>query len=79
MDNIPYRGHLVSVLWDKSDDQDGKGQGLHLLVDGKIVRSSKKLERLLVDGAVPGVVVQDRQDKVTTNSRSTTMAPIFPG
>ncbi len=78
MDNIPYRGHLVSVLWDKSGTRYGKGQGLHLLVDGKIVRSSKKLERLLVDGAVPGVVVQDRQDKVPTNFAVNNDGTYFP-
>lgn len=53
MDSIPYRGHLISVVWDRSGNRYSFGQGLHLLVDDERVASSPRLGPLKVDGAVP--------------------------
>ena len=53
IDDVPYRGHLVSVLWDKHGDRYGFGAGLHLLVDGKKVGTSRKLQQWVVRNAVP--------------------------
>jgi hypothetical protein len=46
LDNLPYRGHTLTVFWDRTGRRYGKGAGLHLLVDGKEVASSKELGRL---------------------------------
>lgn len=46
LDNLPYRGHLLTIFWDRTGKRYGKGIGLHFLVDGKEVASSKELGRL---------------------------------
>ncbi len=46
LDDLPYRGHRVSVIWDKLGSRYGRGAGLHIIVDGKKVASSDKLGRL---------------------------------
>jgi len=43
LDDLPYRGHRVSIVWDKTGTRYGQGAGLHLLVDGKKIASSDKL------------------------------------
>ena len=34
LDNIPWRGHLVSIVWDRDGTRYGKGSGLRVLLDG---------------------------------------------
>lgn len=46
MDQIPYRGHRVAIVWDKTGQRYGRGVGLQVLVDGKKVASSPTLQRL---------------------------------
>jgi hypothetical protein len=48
MDNIPYRGHLVAIVWDKTGARYGKGKGLQVLVNGKPAGSSPTLAKLSV-------------------------------
>ena len=52
LDNIPYRGHALTILWDRTGGHYGKGQGLHVFADGQQVASSANLSR--VTGALPG-------------------------
>ena len=53
LDDIPYRGHLVSIVWDKKGDRYQFGKGLHLIVDGKRVGGADALQPVVVEGAVP--------------------------
>lgn len=46
LDDLPYQGHSISVLWDKDGTRYGLGAGLHILVDGKRTATSPKLGRL---------------------------------
>lgn len=46
LDNILYRGKLISVVWDKTGTKFGKGAGLSLWIDGKKKAVSEKLGRL---------------------------------
>ncbi|WP_349322687.1 MGH1-like glycoside hydrolase domain-containing protein [Asticcacaulis sp. MM231] len=46
MDDISYHGHTVSIIWDKDGTRYNKGQGLSLMVDGKIVKTSPTLQKL---------------------------------
>lgn len=48
MENIPYRGHLVAIVWDKTGERYGKGKGLQVLVNGKPAGSSPTLAKLSV-------------------------------
>ncbi len=56
-DGIPYRGHLLTIAWDRPDG-DWKladfSEGLSVAVDGRRVATRERLERILVEGAVPG-------------------------
>ncbi len=54
VDQLPYRGHLLSVVWDKTGERYKLGAGLHLLVDGKKVAGTPKLGPVIAEHAVPG-------------------------
>lgn len=43
VDNVPYKGQLVSVLWDRDGTRYKKGKGLRLFADGKEIASAEKL------------------------------------
>jgi len=46
LDQVPYHGRSLAILWDKSGARFGKGQGLRLFADGKEIAHSPTLERL---------------------------------
>jgi hypothetical protein len=46
LDNVPYHGRTVTVLWDKTGERYGKGRGLRVFVDGKLVASLERLSRV---------------------------------
>ena len=48
LDDVSYRGHRVSVVWDKTGERYKLGAGLHVLVDGKKAGSSDKLARIAI-------------------------------
>ena len=52
LDAVRYRGHDITVLFDKSGDRYGKGKGLRVFCDGQEIAAAAKLER--VTGALPG-------------------------
>ncbi len=51
LDDVPYRGHRVSIVWDKLGKRYQLGAGLHVLVDGHAVGKSDKLERVAIQHA----------------------------
>jgi predicted GH43/DUF377 family glycosyl hydrolase len=48
LDQIPYHGHSVTILWDRKGARYGKGAGLRLYSDGKEIGSADTLQRLRV-------------------------------
>ena len=46
LDDVPYRGHRVSIVWDKTGERYKLGAGLHVLVDGQKAATSTALRRL---------------------------------
>lgn len=46
LDNVHYHGRILTILYDKTGRHYGKGRGLHLFGNGKIVAASKQLQRL---------------------------------
>jgi hypothetical protein len=46
VDDVPYRGHKIAIVWDRKGDRYGMGPGLHVMADGKRIGSSAKLEKL---------------------------------
>lgn len=47
LDNLPYHGRMITVIWDKNGDKYHQGKGLRILVDGKVVGKSDRLEKLV--------------------------------
>jgi len=46
LDSVPYHGKSITIVWDKSGDKYKRGAGFYLMVDGKIVAKTNKLEKL---------------------------------
>jgi hypothetical protein len=40
LENVPWRGHLVSIIWDQDGSRYGNGSGLRVLVDGKVIENA---------------------------------------
>ena len=49
LDNLPYHGHRLTVLWDKTGARYGRGAGFRVYVDGVAAASAGQLTRLRVD------------------------------
>ena len=48
-DGILYHGHALAVLWDQNGDRYSYGKGLHILLDGALVASAKKLQTIEIN------------------------------
>jgi hypothetical protein len=48
LDNVYYRGKVVTIIWDETGEKYKLGQGLSVYLDGKLVAHSKALERIEV-------------------------------
>jgi len=46
LDGVKYHGRRLTVIWDKDGSHYGRGAGLRVLVNGKQIASSDKLERI---------------------------------
>ncbi|WP_339382613.1 MGH1-like glycoside hydrolase domain-containing protein [Pelagicoccus albus] len=46
LDGVPYHGRSVTIIWDKTGERYGRGAGMSLLVDGKLVAQRETLGRL---------------------------------
>jgi len=46
LDDVAYRGHAVTIAWDKTGQRYNKGKGLHLIVDGKELASLNTLGKI---------------------------------
>jgi hypothetical protein len=49
LDRVPYHGKILTIFWDRYGTRYGRGEGFHLLVDGKQVGWSGKLERIITE------------------------------
>ena len=49
LENAPYHGHSVTVLWDSTGSHYGQGKGLRIYVDGNLVGNSDNLGSLTVN------------------------------
>jgi hypothetical protein len=61
--HVPYRGHRLGILWDRLGTRYGVGKGLHVYVDGGLVATSARLER--VTGHMPAAV-KPTPSRITT-------------
>ncbi|MEW6158075.1 MAG: glycosyl hydrolase family 65 protein, partial [Verrucomicrobiota bacterium] len=73
LDDLLYRGRLLSVLWDRSGARYGFGPGLHVLVDGKKLATVPRLQKLTTSlpPAKDAVVLTKRKMNFAVNNEGT--------
>jgi hypothetical protein len=49
LSQVPYKGKILAIIWDKTGERYQKGKGLMLFADGKLIAQSKKLQTLKVN------------------------------
>jgi len=57
LENAPYHGHNVTVLWDRTGSRYGQGAGLRVFVDGAMAAKRRSLAAVTVD--VGKAITQD--------------------
>lgn len=53
LENVPYHGHLMTVLWDRDGTHYNQGSGLRIFEDGRQVYQSQTLGNATVDIGAP--------------------------
>jgi len=51
LDGVKYHGRMLTIVWDRDGSRYGRGRGLQILVNGKQVAHSDRLER--ISGKLP--------------------------
>jgi hypothetical protein len=46
LDDVLYKGHKITVLYDKTGQKYGKGKGFHIFADGKLKAQASKLKQI---------------------------------
>jgi hypothetical protein len=46
LDGVPYHGHLLTIVWDKTGAHFGQGQGLRVFADDREIARAATLGRL---------------------------------
>lgn len=49
LDHLKYQGKTLTIVWDKDGSKYKNGKGLYVLVDGKEVGRTNKLEKLVIE------------------------------
>lgn len=44
LDNVPYHGKVLTVLWDKTGRKYGRGRGFRIYADGKEIHKGSRLQ-----------------------------------
>ncbi|MFO0875778.1 MAG: discoidin domain-containing protein [Gemmataceae bacterium] len=76
LDAVPYRGHIVSILWDRDGSRYRRGKGLKLFVDGKEVASADRLGPLTAK--LPPLQPTPRPDRTLVNFAVNNDGTYFP-
>ena len=67
LENVPYHGHLVTILYDRSGSHYGKGTGLSAYVDGVRALAPSSLGRQTITIAEPAVTVAAHEIDLAVN------------
>ena len=70
VDNLRYRQHDISIVWDRTGQKYRAGEGLQVKVNGKVVHTSKDLSRVQIDlpSTVETVDPMDYQVNLAVNN-----------
>ncbi|WP_113702025.1 MGH1-like glycoside hydrolase domain-containing protein [Nonomuraea lactucae] len=66
LENVPYHGHNVTVLWDRDGTRYGQGAGLRVYVDGEVAAVRPGLGELTA--RVPAAVAPDRSSRPSNDA-----------
>ena len=55
LENVRYRGHDLSIAWDRSGDRYRHGAGFHVWVDGKLIHHRPDLQPARLEHAAPEI------------------------
>jgi predicted GH43/DUF377 family glycosyl hydrolase len=77
LDNVLYRGRVLTVLFDKTGTRYGKGAGLRVLADGKEIAMSDKLGR--VTGKLPAPPAPARSAETSAGWVKSPASPVLGG
>ncbi len=56
LDDVRYHGYRLSILWDCDGTRYGRGQGLMILADGRVIARAPALRRLVAHLGAPRIV-----------------------
>ncbi len=48
LDDVRYKGHTITILWDKTGEKYKKGKGLKVFVDGRLKTKSQQIQKVEV-------------------------------
>lgn len=63
LDNVHYKGNVITVIWDKDGSKYNRGRGLQVLVNGDKVASSPELGRLVVKDVLSGTGISRSEEE----------------
>ena len=66
LDNVPYHGRIISILWDKTGAKYGRGKGLRVFADGKEIARADTITH--VTGQLPAVERERQNGGEQTNA-----------
>jgi hypothetical protein len=81
LDDLPYHGRSVSVVWDRLGNRYSFGPGLHVIIDGNQVATSRELQRTIVpfaDGEPTTADATSDASKVRINYAVNNDGDFFP-
>jgi hypothetical protein len=67
LEDVPYHGHLVTILWDRDGRHFGRRAGLSLIVDGRVRAWSRSIIRLAAPLGVSSVPPVDTSVNYAAN------------
>ena len=76
LSNVPYRGRLLDIVWDRDGTRYRRGAGLRVFADGKEIAVSEKLTTLSVK--LPAVKPMPRANATPVNYAANNDGSYFP-
>lgn len=77
LDRVPYRGRLLSIVWDRTGNRYGKGKGLSVYADGQRISDSESLQRVI--GTLPVSAQTSASEKAAAGWKKFEGNPVMGG
>ncbi|KAB8168569.1 hypothetical protein FH609_008550 [Streptomyces sp. 3MP-14] len=67
LEHVPFRGHELSVVWDRTGERYGVGAGLQVRIDGELAASRTDVGALTVAAPTPEVAPYEPETNLASN------------